>query len=145
MTGTLVRPAVARAGDELYGVTWTALPEAGSTPDGSVRPITGVADLDGPAMDWLVLPVPGDDGTPEPQRVRSAVGDVLAVLQAFLNDPALGASRLVVTTRHAVSVDDTDLIDPVAAAVWGLVRSAQAEHPSRAAAGRHRRRPGVPR
>ncbi|WP_254594655.1 hypothetical protein, partial [Streptomyces sp. 8P21H-1] len=36
------------------------------------------------------------------------------------------ASRLLVVTRGA-----TDGTDPAAAAVWGLVRAAQAEHPGR--------------
>ncbi|MFC4110942.1 beta-ketoacyl reductase, partial [Micromonospora zhanjiangensis] len=38
---------------------------------------------------------------------------------------------LVVVTRGAVAVTDTDDPDPDQGAVWGLIRSAQAEHPHR--------------
>ncbi|MEU4246184.1 type I polyketide synthase [Amycolatopsis sp. NPDC026612] len=56
----------------------------------------------------------------------------LEVVQAWLAAPALEESRLVVTTRGAVPAGgDHTLTDPAAAAVWGLVRSAQAEHPDR--------------
>ena len=54
------------------------------------------------------------------------------MLQAWLAAPALEESRLVVTTRGAVPAGgDHAVTDPAAAAVWGLVRSAQAEHPDR--------------
>ena len=53
---------------------------------------------------------------------------VLALLQDWLADPRLAQARLVLRTRGAVA---TDHPDPDGAAVWGLVRSAQAEHPDR--------------
>ncbi|MGM1057968.1 SDR family NAD(P)-dependent oxidoreductase [Saccharothrix sp. Mg75] len=54
--------------------------------------------------------------------------DALRAVQDFLAAP--GDARLVVVTRDAVSVHGED-VDPRAAAVWGLVRSAAAEHPGR--------------
>ncbi|MFI8932325.1 type I polyketide synthase [Streptomyces sp. NPDC053474] len=54
---------------------------------------------------------------------RPAVNAALAVLQAWLAEPALAGTRLAVVTG-----DRTEL---GAAAVWGLVRSAQSEHPGR--------------
>nr|WTB03573.1 SDR family NAD(P)-dependent oxidoreductase [Streptomyces antimycoticus] len=63
---------------------------------------------------------------------------VLALLQDWLAEPRLAEARLVVTTRGAVATGDPDGVDPTAegvdaagAAVWGLVRSAQAENPGR--------------
>ncbi|MBI0300942.1 polyketide synthase dehydratase domain-containing protein, partial [Streptomyces sp. PRKS01-29] len=63
---------------------------------------------------------------------------VLALLQSWLAEPRLAEARLVVVTRGAVATGDPDGIDPMAegvdvagAAVWGLVRSAQAENPGR--------------
>ncbi|MGW7793964.1 SDR family NAD(P)-dependent oxidoreductase, partial [Streptomyces tricolor] len=56
----------------------------------------------------------------------------LAVVQAWLGEPRLEGTRLVVRTRGAVPAGgDTDVTDPAAAAVWGLVRVAQAENPDR--------------
>ena len=48
-------------------------------------------------------------------------------------------STLVVTTRGAVAMPGEDVTDLAGAAVWGLVRAAQTEHPGPRRAGRHRR------
>jgi len=42
-----------------------------------------------------------------------------------------GSGVLVVLTRGAVGLPGEDVADLAGAAVWGLVRSAQAEHPGR--------------
>jgi NADP-dependent 3-hydroxy acid dehydrogenase YdfG len=55
--------------------------------------------------------------------LRQVLERALGVVQAWLAEPALEGVRLVVVTP--------DVSDPVAAAVWGLVRSAQSEHPDR--------------
>ncbi|UUU39570.1 type I polyketide synthase [Streptomyces sp. NBC_00162] len=54
---------------------------------------------------------------------RASVNAALAVLQAWLAEPTLAETRLAVVTG--------DCAAPDAAAVWGLVRSAQSEHPDR--------------
>ncbi|HKE18416.1 MAG TPA: SDR family NAD(P)-dependent oxidoreductase [Kofleriaceae bacterium] len=57
----------------------------------------------------------------------------LAHLQAWLADERLASSRLVVLTRGAVAAHADDRVpDLVHAPLWGLVRSAQREHPDRA-------------
>jgi len=62
---------------------------------------------------------------------RLAVGDALALLQRFTADERLADARLALVTRGAVVACDGDLPDLATAPVWGLVRSAQAEHPGR--------------
>jgi acyl transferase domain-containing protein len=85
-----------------------------------------------PATDTVVLniaPVPADDlaGT-----ARGAVRAALAAVQASLADEGTAESHLVVVTRNAIAAVPGDPVDGFAAAgVWGLVRSAQAEHPGR--------------
>ena len=59
------------------------------------------------------------------QRVHTA----LAALQSWLADHDSGV--LVVSTRGAVGLPGEDVTDLAGAAVWGLVRSAQTEHPGR--------------
>ena len=54
----------------------------------------------------------------------------LALLQDWLKDERLASTRLVVVTRGAVATDD-GASDPALAALWGLVGSAQSEHPGR--------------
>ncbi|MBB5924559.1 acyl transferase domain-containing protein/acyl carrier protein, partial [Actinoalloteichus hoggarensis] len=51
----------------------------------------------------------------------------LESIQAVLSDERLSAARLLVLTAEATGADP----DPTAAAIWGLVRSAQTEHPDR--------------
>ncbi|MFI1996964.1 SDR family NAD(P)-dependent oxidoreductase, partial [Actinoplanes sp. NPDC020271] len=53
---------------------------------------------------------------------------LLTTLQAWLGDPAWAQSRLVVRTSGAAGDDVTD---PDGGALWGLVRTAQAENPGR--------------
>ncbi|ARX88035.1 hypothetical protein SMD44_07521 [Streptomyces alboflavus] len=75
---------------------------------------------------------PGADLSSPADVARSLALAVLDTLRAWLKDPRLGASRLVVLTRGALSVSaDERVADVAAAAIWGLVRSAQAEHPDR--------------
>jgi polyketide synthase 7 len=63
------------------------------------------------------------------ESVYSATHEVLEVLRSWLAGD--GAALLVVLTRGAVGLVGEDVSDLAGAAVWGLVRSAQAEHPDR--------------
>ncbi|MFE3681596.1 polyketide synthase dehydratase domain-containing protein, partial [Streptomyces griseus] len=81
---------------------------------------------------WVVLPcrAPGEGTVPE--RARALTVWVLGQVQAFLAAPEMAGRMLVVLTRGAVAADESDRgVDVSAAGVWGLVRSAQSEHPDR--------------
>ncbi|WP_171172558.1 SpnB-like Rossmann fold domain-containing protein, partial [Streptomyces sp. I05A-00742] len=60
---------------------------------------------------------------------------VLDVVQAWLAEPSLESSRLLVVTRGAVAAGQgaasADVTDLAASTVWGLIRTAQSEHPDR--------------
>nr|AXL06124.1 polyketide synthase [uncultured bacterium] len=56
---------------------------------------------------------------------------VLDVVQCWLAGGGLEATKLAIVTRGAVPAGDGVVTDPAAAAVWGLVRAAQAENPDR--------------
>ena len=62
-------------------------------------------------------------------RCMRAVHEALGRLQSWLTGDESGV--LVVLTHGAVGLADEDVSDLAGAAVWGLVRSAQAEHPGR--------------
>ncbi|MFG3222379.1 SDR family NAD(P)-dependent oxidoreductase, partial [Streptomyces sp. NPDC048185] len=65
-------------------------------------------------------------------EVRHAVHRALSLIQGWLSEERLADSQLVIATRGAVTVEDAgDIADLPAAAVWGLVRTAQTEHPGR--------------
>ncbi|MCW3050669.1 MAG: hypothetical protein JWO74_4953, partial [Solirubrobacterales bacterium] len=71
-------------------------------------------------------------GDPTPAAAREVLDRALGLLQAALADDRLGASRLVFVTQGAVAAGDDDAVPALAAApLWGLVRSAQSEHPDR--------------
>ncbi|HEX4463985.1 MAG TPA: type I polyketide synthase, partial [Solirubrobacterales bacterium] len=64
-------------------------------------------------------------------RSRQLAERTLDLTQQWLAEERLAESRLVFLTHGATSVDGAEVSDPAAAAVWGLVRSAQTEHPGR--------------
>ncbi|WP_435817557.1 type I polyketide synthase [Micromonospora sediminicola] len=73
---------------------------------------------------------------PDPERAdadaHDATRDTLARIHQWLAEPRLEAARLVVATRGAVAAAPGEAPRDLAhAAVWGLVRSAQSEHPGR--------------
>jgi acyl transferase domain-containing protein/thioesterase domain-containing protein/NADP-dependent 3-hydroxy acid dehydrogenase YdfG/acyl carrier protein len=81
------------------------------------------------APDLVLVGVPQPAGDEDPvERAHRLAGDVLGLLQSWLADERFASARLVVVTRGAAAPPVTD---PAAATVWGLVRSAQAEHPGR--------------
>ncbi|MEU4565135.1 type I polyketide synthase [Micromonospora sp. NPDC023956] len=85
-----------------------------------------------PSPEVVLLPVRGPAGLPVPEAVRALTVDVLTTLQAWLAAEALDDSRLVVVTRGAMTVGDEERVtDPAGTAAWGLLRSAQSEHPGR--------------
>ncbi|MDB1088665.1 SDR family NAD(P)-dependent oxidoreductase [Streptomyces sp. ACA25] len=84
--------------------------------------ITSVPDL-------VLAPVVAGAGmVADTHRVTA---EVLGLLREWLADERFAAARLAVVTRGAVAVGPGEAPDPAAAAVWGLVRSAQTEHPDR--------------
>ncbi|MFB7586040.1 SDR family NAD(P)-dependent oxidoreductase [Streptomyces sp. NPDC056169] len=100
----------------------------------STEPLDGVVVLDAGDVSHT-----GDDeeasgsGAPAdvPTVVRAATAQVLDLLRRWLAAPHLEGTRLVVRTTGAVAVEPAESPDLVTATVWGLVRSAQSEHPGR--------------
>ncbi len=91
---------------------------------------------------WSPVSLPGNDvgdnvtvweppsaGADPVTSVYAATHDALGVMQSWLTGEAAGP--LVVLTHGAVGLAGEDVADLAGAAVWGLVRSAQAEHPGR--------------
>jgi polyketide synthase 12 len=61
---------------------------------------------------------------------RRVAADTLDLLQRWLANQALAGTRLVVVTRGGVAVGD-EPAELAIATVWGLLRTAQSEHPGR--------------
>ncbi|WP_425484947.1 SDR family NAD(P)-dependent oxidoreductase [Amycolatopsis anabasis] len=88
-------------------------------------------------IDWIPVRPSGETEVvavrcPRTDSVREALTEVLERLRSWLAEERDDATRLAVVTRGAVAVGDEDgPRDLAQAAVWGLVRSAQSEHPGR--------------
>ncbi|MGW2635309.1 SDR family NAD(P)-dependent oxidoreductase, partial [Streptomyces chattanoogensis] len=128
--------------DELLSLDWVAAPEVqptevrcvslGADELGVGASVGSVADLTGDE-DLVVVPVSGAGGD-VPVRTHEATARVLSVLQEWAGREESAAARLVFVTRGAVSVGEGEsVVNLPGAAVWGLVRSAQSEHPGRIA------------
>ncbi|MEK2479676.1 type I polyketide synthase, partial [Streptomyces noursei] len=142
----------------LYRVDWSRLPEsgpAGEPRDAAPIAVLGTDDLGIPGArtyaDLRALTQAVDAGLPTPSWVlatcgaRSEVGEGAAAedgravaelaldrVREWLIADGLAAARLVLLTEDALAVRDGDRVDGLAQApVWGLVRSAQNEHPDR--------------
>nr|WP_234334448.1 beta-ketoacyl reductase [Streptomyces sp. NRRL B-1347] len=82
--------------------------------------------------DVVVLAEPATpDGTDRAAAAHLAVHRALAAVQDWSADDRLARTRLTVLTQDAVAAAPGAAPDPALAAVWGLIRSGQAEHPGR--------------
>jgi polyene macrolide polyketide synthase len=139
--GGLDSPAAAAVtAGSLFEVRWTPVPVPAGDPAAAapvaVVPLAEAAQLAGPPPDPVVLAVAGG-GQDQAATAHQVVGEVLAALQEWLAEPRLEDTPLLIVTCGAVGVTSetggraAGVDDVAAAAVWGLVRSAQSEHPGR--------------
>ncbi|WP_308295129.1 SDR family NAD(P)-dependent oxidoreductase, partial [Streptomyces sp. NK08204] len=135
--------------ESLYRVAWTAVqlpdgpapaPEscaviaqaghAGAYPD--VDALSQAVGAGTPAPAVVLAPLGSTGGELDAAAVHALAHETLRLVQAWVADERLAGSRLVIATRGAVAAGaPEEVTDPAAAAVWGLVRSAQSEHPDR--------------
>jgi acyl transferase domain-containing protein/NAD(P)-dependent dehydrogenase (short-subunit alcohol dehydrogenase family)/acyl carrier protein len=130
-----VRHALALLGAPDPALT-DALGTAGTTltihPD--LAALTTAADTGTPVPPVVVVPIPAHPaGVTDPaEAARTTTRRALELLQAWLADPRLADSKLVLLTGSAVSTGPGDDVTGLASApVWGLARSAQSENPDR--------------
>ncbi|WDO11183.1 SDR family NAD(P)-dependent oxidoreductase [Streptomyces murinus] len=144
------------ARDSLFTVEWAPLTAQADGHTTVVRAYDDIsALLAAPATetgvrayaDAVVVPCPVGSGT-DAERVRDVLRKVLGLVQWWLSEDRV--ARLVLVTRGAVATGDGPgtgdgpatgagpergdgpaTADPVQAAVWGLIRSAQSENPDR--------------
>ncbi|MDA2806046.1 type I polyketide synthase [Nocardiopsis suaedae] len=114
----------------------------GGTAHPDLAALAAHVDSGAPAPSVVAAPVPAPDpGIPRPRggarpgpgsEARGAVRRTLRLLQAWLADERFSSSRLALVTRGAVATRPGEPVPDLAgAAVWGLLRAAQTEHPGR--------------
>ncbi|WP_425427609.1 type I polyketide synthase [Actinoalloteichus hoggarensis] len=136
--------------DSLYRLDWPVLPVPASTPGhwGLLSDADGADGITLPGLERFagVAEVAAATAPPQavfadfsassvaaaslPAAVRAATRRALASTQAWLAEDRLGGTPLIVLTRRACAVG-SEHADPVGAAVHGLLRTAQSEHPDR--------------
>nr|WP_229903197.1 type I polyketide synthase [Amycolatopsis bullii] len=119
-------------GAALYTVDWTDGAAAPGLPAGTpeVPSAAGLAAL-AEVPDVVVHRCRTGAGD-VPAEARAAVHTALGLAQAWLADERCAAAKLVVVTEGAVAARDGEPVwNPAAAAVWGLIRTAQTENPGR--------------
>ncbi|WP_228083590.1 type I polyketide synthase [Streptomyces profundus] len=121
--------AQARAADagELFAVDWASVPApSGAAEAGWEVPALGAGPVPVAPGVFAAWCLPQTDTDPV-QAAHDVLRRTLALAQEFLTGEETDA-RLVLLTRGAISTDTPDL---ATAALWGLIRSAQSEHPDR--------------
>ncbi|MBF6149104.1 type I polyketide synthase [Nocardia nova] len=142
------RRTLARDDVGLYEVRWEsapASPAASQAPSMAVlgsAPLPGIGACYGSAAEvvaaervpdvvvWRAAAQASADATDVAAAVRAHVQGTLAVLKSWLAQRSLSDARLVVVTAGGAGLPEAQP-DPAAAAVSGLVRSAQSENPGR--------------
>ncbi|HEX5851526.1 MAG TPA: SDR family NAD(P)-dependent oxidoreductase, partial [Solirubrobacteraceae bacterium] len=141
--------------DSLFVLDWIALPASVSAPEeGADSGTIEILDPQGRGLaaqaggevhrdlDDLERALSAPGAAPEivavccPSYAAGEVEDAcewaLGLLQTWLADERLAASRLALLTSGAVAIDASESVGDVAgSAIWGLARSAQTEHPGR--------------
>ncbi|MCC9311969.1 SDR family NAD(P)-dependent oxidoreductase [Kitasatospora sp. RB6PN24] len=96
---------------------------------GEVAAAVGAGELE-PAL--VLVCAGGQEGADPAEGARRATGEALVLVQDWLAEERLEAAQLVVVTRGGVAASAGERVaDLPAAAVWGLLRSAQSENPGR--------------
>ncbi|MFF7976635.1 SDR family NAD(P)-dependent oxidoreductase [Streptomyces sp. NPDC007905] len=127
-----------RGQNSLFRLDWVPV-TAGAAKPVRWAALSGAAGLaaleqavgDGAAVPQVVLATIDTPAEVTPSAVREAAGQAAALIRqwAVVGSP-LDEATLVVVTRGAVAVG-VETPDVAQAAVWGVVRAAQAEHPGR--------------
>ncbi|RCG13805.1 SDR family NAD(P)-dependent oxidoreductase, partial [Streptomyces reniochalinae] len=129
--------------DSLFQLDWAAVPGGEGGADLTVigDGLPGLSERRAPDLTaltevdtgWVVATVGGHESAPNAPdaAAHTAAQEALALLREWLAEDRFAKARLALVTRYAVAVAPGDDVTPAQAAVWGLVRAAQAENPDR--------------
>ncbi|MFH9138969.1 alcohol dehydrogenase catalytic domain-containing protein, partial [Streptomyces sp. NPDC017524] len=119
-------------GADPFGVG-TALPGAATCPDTGA--LLASLDAGGPLPQCAVLSLAAPDTADVPAAAHELAERLLLTVQAWIAEDRLEEVPLIVVTRGAVGTglgpDDPGVTDLAASVAWGLIRTAQTEHPGR--------------
>ncbi|MER6032199.1 type I polyketide synthase [Streptomyces sp. NPDC001851] len=133
--------------EDLFELQWTAAAPGPEAAGAVTRAFVGESPIGGPTYpdfdaladgdavpDLVICRFAGsaDTAGTTADAVHTALREALELVQGWLAEERFAASRLVLVTRGAVAAGPQEHVtDLGAAAVWGLLRSAQTENPGR--------------
>ncbi|MFE3022449.1 SDR family NAD(P)-dependent oxidoreductase, partial [Streptomyces sp. NPDC059256] len=133
--------SAAQGTGSLFELNWTTLDRstlqgAGSSgaagESGEAMAWDDTVPADGPIAEVVFAECSAPDESTGAEAAHGLAERALELTRRWLAEERAASSRLVVVTRGAIVTGPGDrLTDPAGAAVWGLVRSAQLEHPHR--------------
>nr|WP_324605219.1 type I polyketide synthase [Streptomyces sp. NRRL WC-3549] len=133
--GTVAPAGPAPAGPwAVLGADPAPLSAAGVHADGhaDLEALLAAVEAGRPLPDTVIACLGAPEAHDATAGAHTAARDALALLQGWLADERLAGTRLVLRTSNAVAVTTGESVGGLATApVWGLVRSAQSEHPDR--------------
>ncbi|MBB6120698.1 type I polyketide synthase [Nocardiopsis algeriensis] len=121
----------------LYRLRWDTVAVPDPAPEAPADlPSPEDLDLGAPVPDVVYAELPARavyaEGEPVPGAVREGLRSALETVRSWLEDERTAHARLVLTTWRSVVTHPEDRLGGLAASsVWGLLRSAQREHPDR--------------
>ncbi|WP_395367640.1 amino acid adenylation domain-containing protein [Streptomyces sp. YH02] len=124
--------AATRGSDALFRLEWQPVQVA--TPEVDVCLVADLAEVPDPVPQLVAVRCPASTrdsdsaGAGLAAHAHRAAGWALDLVQGWLADARFTGSRLLVLTDGAAGPDVTN---PDQATVWGLIRTAQSEHPDR--------------
>jgi pimaricinolide synthase PimS1 len=120
--------------DALFTVRWTEIDVPDQKPEPRIIEVADAEQLRAleSVPDVLVWDVSGEErDSTLAFAAHELTHRALSLLQAFLADERFGEAQLVFITKGAVASTTGEDTDPRQAPLWGLIRSAQSEHPER--------------
>ncbi|MFK0297533.1 polyketide synthase dehydratase domain-containing protein, partial [Streptomyces sp. NPDC090442] len=112
-----LRSSAAAHRNSLFGVEWVPVPSPAAVPDGPAPVVVSFESGTRPSGD-------------SPESLHRTAQEALRAVQQRLAEKRDDAARMVFVTRDAVAAAAGDGVTGLdAAPVWGLVRTAQSEHP----------------
>ncbi|MFC9948902.1 type I polyketide synthase [Streptomyces pratensis] len=125
--------------DSLFRVEWSAKPVSTQNTEGTWAVVGGAEFLPGTERyedlasvdevpDVVAVSFAGSGSGDVVSRTHEIARQAMELVQGWLADERFADARLLVVTQGAVFCDSPD---PVQAAVWGLVRTAESENPGR--------------
>ncbi|UTP37583.1 polyketide synthase dehydratase domain-containing protein [Streptomyces rapamycinicus NRRL 5491] len=119
-------------GDPFLTVDWAPVAPASMTSRVAVQEDGDLSRCAEERADLVVVPVPPEADPVLPGAAHASAAGVLELVRSWITDERFASARLVLVTRSAVATRDGEEVPGLAQSpVWGLVRTAQREHPGR--------------